>query len=266
MRIRLAGGRWFNDADRLGAPGVAVVNETAARRFWPGASPLGQRVRLPRTGQNAPWITIVGIVGDVRHFGREADPKPEVFLSLEQGPPFGPLLVARASVDTATLAAQIRELVHARDSQGASFGMTTMESLLAAQLMPRRYATLALSVFGALAITLAFFGIYATVSHVMASRRREMAIRMTIGATPRQIFQLALADASWNILPGLILGGAIGVAASRLLNAMLFGIGGLDVLTLTTVGLGIAAVVIVASIAPARRAARLDPAAVLRTE
>jgi len=266
MGIRLVGGRWFTRDDRLGSPGVAVVNETAARQFWPGATPLGHRVRLPRPGQDPPWLTVVGIVSDVRHFGRESDPKPEAYLCFEQGPPFGPLLVVRASGDPSGLSTQIRKLVRSRDPNGMSFGTTTMESLLAAQLAPRRYATSALAAFGGLALILTFVGVYATVSHVMAGRRREMAVRMTIGATPREILRLALADAFWYALPGLVLGAAIGVAASRLLNRLLFGIGGLDLVTLAAVAVGVSAVVTLASLVPAVRAARLDAATVLRTE
>jgi ABC-type antimicrobial peptide transport system permease subunit len=157
------------------------------------------------------------------------------------------------------LSSQIRELVRARDPHGLSYGAATMESLLAAQLAPRRYAASALAAFGVLAIVLAFIGVYATVSHVMAGRRREIAVRMPVGATPREMLRLAITDAFRYTTPGLILGAAIGVAASRLMNRLLFGIGGVDALTLTAVGFGVSVVVVLASLVPALRAARLDP-------
>ena len=144
--------------------------------------------------------------------------------------------------------------------------MTSLGAVLAERTAPRRYAASILTTFGGFAIVLAFIGVYATVSHVMGGRRREMAVRMTLGASPGRILRLALSNALVYALPGLVLGAAAGIVASRLLGRWLFGIGALDALTLAGAGAGVTLVVMLASPAPAIRAARLDPARVLRAE
>jgi hypothetical protein len=245
---------------------VAIVNETAERVLWPQQTAIGQRLRFPRAGQDVPWLTVVGVVGDVRHEGPEADPRPEVYLSLEQGPPFGPLLVLRSTGDPMTLAPPVKAAVAALSGETEVLGISSLGGLLAERTAPRRYAASILVAFGVFAVILAFVGVYATVSQVMSGRRREMAVRMTLGASPARVLRLALSDAALYALPGLALGALAGIAASSLLGRWLFGVGALDAATLSTVGAGVTAVVILASLTPAVRAARLDPARVLRAE
>jgi predicted permease len=257
-------GRSFTAEDRLGSAGVALVNETAERLLWPGETAPGQRVRLARAGESAPWLTVVGVVGDVRHSGFESEPRPELYLSLEQGPPFGPSLVVRTAGDPLALAEPIRRAVHALSPDSVVLDVTSLETTLAASTAPRRWAASILIAFGALAAALAFVGVYATVSHVLTGRRREMAVRMTLGATPLRVLCLALADSILYALPGLALGTALALPGARALGRFLFGVRALDAPTLMLVAAGVTLTVALASFVPALRVARLDPAAVLR--
>jgi predicted permease len=266
LGIRTARGRTFNSDDRLGSPAVAVVNETAAGILWPARSALGQRLRIVRPGQEAPPVTVVGVVGDVRHDGPEVEPRAEVYLSLEQGPPFGPLLVMRTTGDPVPLSSAVRSAVSALSGETEVLGVVSLAQLLSERTAPRRSAVAILGVFGTFAVVLAFVGVYATVSQVMTGRRREMAVRMTLGASPRRILFAGLWDAGLYTLPGLAVGLIGGLAASSLLARWLFAVGVLDPLTLLIASGGVGVVVMLASLAPAVRAARLDPARVLRSE
>jgi putative ABC transport system permease protein len=266
MGILITKGRAFDDRDGSAADGVAIVNETAARQLWPGADPVGQPVRLRRGNGDPPWLTVVGVARDVRHFGVETEPRPEIYLALQQGPPFGVLLVTRARGDVMALVAPVRALVRQLDAGTIVLRSTRMESLLSDGLAVRRYTVVLLIAFGVVALVLAFIGVYATVAHVMRARQREVAIRMSLGATPASVLRTGLADALRSAVPGLALGALAGLGSSQLLKGLLFGIGPLDAVTFAAVGLGLCGVVVAAALVPVVRSARLDPAVVLRGE
>jgi predicted permease len=266
MSIRITRGRPFDDGDRSGTPGVAILNETAAQQLWPRVDPVGQPVRVRRGTGDAQWLTVVGVVRDVRHFGAESAPRPEIYLSLEQGPPFGVLLVVQGRGDVTALVAPVRALVRQLDAGTVVVSSTRMESLLADGLALRRYTVTLLSAFGVVALVLAFIGVYATVSHVMRARQREVAIRMSLGATPASVLRVGLTDAVRSAVPGLGLGALAALVCSRFLRGLLFGIGPHDAVTFVAVGAGLAGVVVAAALVPVIRSARLDPAVVLRSE
>ena len=263
MGIRVKEGRAFSTADRLDAPPVVIVNETMARRYWPGASPIGRRVIL--NGDDQPWREVVGIIADVRHWGLESPVNPEMYFPQAQFPFQALTFVVRASSDPASLTASARARIRAIDPDLPLSNVSTMTEVAAESVATRRSGMLLLSMFGLLALTLSAAGVYGVMSHMVALRRSEIGIRMTLGARPSGVMGLVLKEGMGEAAAGLAIGAVGGVLVMRTFRSLLFEVHPADPLTIAAVALLLLGTAALACIVPARRAMRVDPVQALRT-
>jgi putative ABC transport system permease protein len=264
MRIPLLRGRELDERDRTGAPLVALVNDSFARMFWPGEDPVGKRFKIGDT--HGPWRIIVGVVGDVLHNGLNAPHTLQIYLPNAQYPDSDVLLVVRASKDPASLATAVRGEIAALDPQVPVSGAATMEELVSGSVANQRFGTLLFTLFAAIALLLAAFGIYGVISYGVAQRTHEIGIRMSLGASRRAVLQLVVGE----VMRPAFLGAAIGLGAAlgltRLLSRFLFGVKPTDPVTFALVFVLLIGVALLACYLPARRASRVDPMIALRHE
>jgi putative ABC transport system permease protein len=259
--VTLMAGRPFTAADSATAPRVAIVNDTMARRYWPGVSPVGKRIRF---SSPAEWIDVVGIVADVKHWGLEAPVNPEVYLPLPQYLSRGVTFVVAADGDPASLAPAVRDRVRGFDPDLPLSGVRTMEEVASVSVASRRAGMLLLAVFGGLALILAAAGIHGVMSHLVALRTSEIGVRMTLGATPSNVMGLVLREGTIQALIGLAIGLTGGVFLMRTFRTMLFGVAPADPMTLSVVGVGLLTTALAACVIPARKAMRVDPVNAMR--
>ena len=270
MRIPLKGGRVFTDGDREDAPLVAVVNETMARKYWPGKSAIGGTIRM--LSKSAPWATVVGVVADMRSTGALSDVPPTMYFPHAQAGKSAYFtesmmnLVVRTRGEPAAVAGAMRDLVHRLEPAASVGRVQTMDAVVAASEASRRFTTRLLAGFAAVALLLAAIGLYGIVAHGVALRRFEMGLRMALGAQPGQVVTLVLREGLRTSLLGLAIGTAGALALTRLLRSLLVQVGPGDPLTLVGVALLLLAVAVAASLVPARRASGVDPVSALRAE
>ena len=261
MGITLIAGRAFTAADAPAAPKVAIVNDTMARRYWPGVSPVGRRVRQNGTED---WMEVVGIIADVKHWGLDQTVNPELYLPQQQAVSRTLTFIVAADGNPASLAAAVRDRVRAIDPNLPVSSVRTMEEVASVSVASRRAGMLLLAVFGGLALILAAAGIHGVMSHLVALRTAEIGVRMTLGATPAHVMGLILREGTIQALIGLAIGLTGGVLLMRAFQTMLFGVAPADPLTLSVVGVGLLATAVAACVIPARKAMRVDPVTALR--
>jgi len=262
MEIPIVRGRAFMRIDGPNAPLVGVINTALLAKVFPSEDPIGRRVRLG-PNSTAPLVTIIGIVGSVRHGSLEEAPKPELYLNYRQNPPVQPFIVLRVSTDPAGLGAAVRRAV--RDA-GADppFDVKTMAQIRDSAVAERRFVLWLVAAFGLVALALSAVGVYGVVTLIAAERGPEVGIRLALGARPTQVLTMLLSHATTLGLCGIGIGSALSLAIAPALSSQLFGIGAFDPLTYATVALSLLVVATVAAYVPARRAMRLDPAQTLR--
>lgn len=263
MGIPTLRGRTFTADDRAGGPAVAVVNQALAARLFPGDDPVGRRVRFA-SSQSQTWMTIVGVVGNVRHLTLEETPKPEIYMYYRQGPPVGPFLVLRTAGDPAELADAARAAIR-RLGADPPRDVRTMEAIRGQSVAMRRFILLLVGSFGVLALALAALGVFGVVTLIAAERTTEVGVRLALGATPRQVLGMVVGQALRLAGFGVVLGVIAALAVAPFLESQLFGVGAIDPLTYATVAFVLLITAALGASVPARRAMRVDPAAALRT-
>ena len=265
MQIPVLEGRGLAESDQPGSLPILVVNRALARRFFPNGSAVGARVRL---GPNpkAPWLTIVGVVGDIRHGGPETEPLPEAFRPTYQDVNGDMTLTVRTTGAPESLVSAVRGAVRGIDPSVTLWRVRTIEDVMDEHLAPRRLAMLLIAGFGALALALALLGIYGVMSYTVAERVPEIGVRLALGADPRGIRRLIVGDGMRLAIPALIAGVAVALGVTRLARALLFDVSPTDPATFATVVVSIAAVALAACYLPARRASRVDPLTAIRAE
>jgi putative ABC transport system permease protein len=266
MRIPLKRGRVFTDHDTAAAPLVAVINEACARDRFPDRDAIGQQIQLGGRDDAKPWMTIVGIVGDVHQDGLDAAASIAAYIPQAQDLSFGYALLARTTTDPRGLERTVRAAFLAVDPTQPVFQVQPLESYLASSLAQRRFTLALLALFGGLALALAAVGIYGVVSCAVTSRTREMGIRMALGAERRDVLAMVLRQAARLAFAGLAAGIAASLALTRFLASLLFEVRTTDMATLGLIAALLAAVALAASYLPARRAASVDPTVALRYE
>jgi putative ABC transport system permease protein len=272
MGIPLLKGREFAAIDRLGAPGAMIVNRTLARQVWPDGDALGRRVLLGGGAADSVWRTVVGIVGDVRHRGLTASPRPEMFLPYAQFPagtgnaPSSMYVVLRAAGDPSALATALGAAVGALDPDVPLSGVQTMETAMGSWAAERRLIMLLVSGFALVALVLGSVGIYGVMAHLVAQREREIGVRMALGALPGQILSLVVSQSAWLVGGGIVVGTVGALAVTRLLTGLLFQVRPTDPLTFIGTALVLVVAAAGATLVPALRAVRTDPAHALRSE
>jgi putative ABC transport system permease protein len=262
MGIRVVSGRNFSASDHGEAPFVTIVNQTMARRYWPGSSPVGKRLRFgpnPRL-----WREVVGVVSDVKHWGFDRPVNPEMYLPQKQMVWAGLTFVLATSSDPATLTAAVREQLRAVDPDLPLSNVRTMEQVAARSVGARRSSMMLLGIFGVLALVLAAAGIYGVMAHLVALRTSEIGIRMTLGAPPGGVLRLILREGLVQALVGLAIGLGSALILVQSVRTMIYGISVADPVTLAGVTAVLLGTAMLASFVPARRAMRVDPVEALR--
>ncbi len=267
MGIRVVAGRPFDERDgRPGTPAVAVVNETFARRGWPGTDPVGRRLKFGDPGDDVPWVIVVGVANDVRQLGLGAQVDDEIFLPYGQLPLPGMTLVVQGAADPVPLAPSIRDAAHAMDPNLALFQVRPMADIVAGSIRRPRLFSWLFGVFGVVALVLAAVGVYGLLAYSVAQRTREIGLRLALGAGPGEVRRMVVGRGMRLAAGGLALGLAGSVPATRALGALLHGVSATDPLTFAGVTALLLAVAWLACTLPARRATRIDPMTALRCE
>jgi len=263
--IPLVSGRDFTAQDDSAAPGVVIVNEAFAHRYWPGRPALGQRVRV-RSADATP-LTVIGVARDAKERSLAETPQPKVYLPLSQDYDGQATLLVRSAGAPAAVLPAVRGVITGLEPRMPVKDVRTMHELLAgrALLLPRFAASLA-GGFGILALVLAVVGLYGVVSYTVGQRVKEIGIRVALGADRRRVARMVVGGGLRQASLGVAIGLALALAATRLLHGLLFGVGTADALTFGAVAVGLTGVALAASWIPARRAARVDPMVALRSE
>jgi predicted permease len=274
MGIALKSGRDFTSADGPDAPGVALVNEALVHRYWQDENPIGKQIRLkfPPTKTvwqpvaRDSWLTIVGIVGNVREWEWGDEQVGQIYLPYAQNPSRIMRLVMRTNGDAAALAPAMRQAVESVDPSQPITEVRTMDRYLAQAVSQRRLNMLLLAVFAAIATILAAIGIYGVMAYAVTQRSHEIGIRMALGAEPSDVLKMVVGDGMKLALSGLLIGIVGAALLTRYLESELYGIKTSDPYTFVCVALGLAAVAAAACYFPARRATKVDPLTALRYE
>jgi putative ABC transport system permease protein len=266
LAIPLTRGRFFSDADDGRAPRCVIVSRAMVERFWPGADPLGKAIKFGPEGSKEPWIEVVGVAGDVKQNTLTERFKPQIYVPMRQTPVRSLTLVARSSAGAAAAAAALRRAVAETDGSQPIWGVAPLESLLAETVEPRRFSTALLTAFAALALLLAMVGIYGVLSHSVGERRREIGLRLTLGADASNVVRLVVTEGMRPVLLGLAAGALATIGVSRLLARLLFEVSSTDPGIVLAALFVVGAVALLASYLPARRASRVDPMEALRSK
>ncbi len=265
LGIRLLRGRAFTEQDQEGAMPVVIVNDTLARRHWPNDDAVGNRIRFTGDPARNPWMTIIGVVRDVKHT-LDGEVRPEYYLPHAQDAWGSMSLVVRAKAEPMALAPAIRNEVRALDNDQPVFLIRTMEQVRAQSVLVQRFAAVALGLFAALALILAMVGIYGVMSYAVAARTHELGIRLALGARPGDVLRLVLRQGLTQTLVGVAIGLTAAFALTRLMSRLLFAVSATDPLTFVVTPLLLTLVALLAALVPARRAMKVDPMVALRYE
>lgn len=266
LRVPLRKGRFFNAQDNQGAMPVAIINETMAYRCWPGEEALGKRFKQGPARSPGPWLTVVGIVGDMRRQSLERQPIAQIFVPHLQRPERGMNFLIRTTGDPTRLATIIRNEIRALDKTVLVYGISPLESQLARAMAPRRFRTWLLTLFSVLALLLAAVGIYGLMHQSVLMRTREIGTRLSLGAQPRDILRLIVGQGMRLALCGIGVGLLAAYGLTRVLTGLLFGVTATDPMTFIATPLSLAVIAMLACYLPARRATKVDPLVAIRHE
>ena len=269
MGITLQRGRFFEAHDTADSQPVTLVSRRLAAQYWPGEDPIGKRIKIgPLDSPNA-WLTVVGVAGDVRQAGLYGDPRMDLYVPYAQerrGFVAPRDLVVRTKGDAVAMLGAVRQAIWAVDKDQPVSNVRTMDQVFAAAISTERFQALMLGLFAALALVLACVGLYGVISYSVAQRTHEIGVRVALGAQPVDVLRLVIRQGMMLTFAGLVIGIAAGLAATRVLSDMLYGVTTTDPLTFAGVPAFLLLVAFVACYIPARRATRIDPLVALRYE
>jgi len=266
MAVPLLRGRFFSELDRAGSPPCAIINARMAHRFWQGEDPIGKRFKFSYQEKDEPWISVVGVVGDMRRNGLIREAVSQVFLPLSQHPARGMDIVVRTSGDPHNFASAVQNAIWSVDKTAPIFNLVTVDEALRDQVAPLRFQTFLLSVFAFLTIVLAAVGVYGLMHYSVTQRTQEFGVRMALGATRAAVARLVVEHAAKLAGLGIAIGLAAVVLLARTMASLFFGAGELDAVTLAGVSLLLVSVALLACWIPAWRATRVEPMVALRYE
>jgi putative ABC transport system permease protein len=269
LRVPLLGGRWFEDADTPTSIPVAIISASLARQYFSGTDPIGRRIKLvvdwPRPDSN-PWLTVVGVAGDVKYGGLAGETGPAFYVPLRQAPFRNQNLVVRATGDRSNIVSAMREVLRGIDADLPLAEIETMDERMWAAAGEPRFRTWLMSLFGVMGLVLAGIGVHGVVSYSVVQRTREIGIRAALGATQRDVLRLVLGESLTLTMLGTVFGLALALAAARFLEALLFNVSPTDLAALAGATGVLVAISVLSALLPARRAAAVDPTVALRAE
>jgi putative ABC transport system permease protein len=267
LRIPFIAGRTFTEVELQGNSNVAVVSENVVKRFWPGEDPIGKRIKRGREGSDSPWLTIVGVVNEMKYRDLPENPTddPDLFLPFSERQQTFRLLV-RTSGDPSSLTGSVRSVLREADPGIVTYETNTMSGLVAHETSQRRFTSWLMGIFAASALLLAMIGIYGVMAYTVTQRTQEIGIRMALGAARWDVLRLITGGGLGLVACGLVLGLTVALALTRWIDSLLYGIKPSDPLTFSAAGLVLIAVALFASLLPALRATRIAPAKALRDE
>jgi predicted permease len=273
MRIPLRAGRLFDARDAAGTPGVVIVNETMARRYYGNANPIGRQFKRGPRDSPVPWRDIVGVVADVKQYTLDGEPIPSVYEPVLQqdtgqivGMYRGLAYAVRTRAAVAGVAASIRTAVRGVDPRLVVLNVRPMDGIVGATIASRKFNAALIGLFAALALALAATGVYGVLQYSVIQRKREMGIRIAIGATSSDMIRLVVGQAVGLAAIGVAVGLAGAFALTRVIRALLFNTDPLDGLTFAVSAVVLLTIAVVSSYLPARRALRIDPTIAMRSD
>ena len=268
LRIPLLSGRVITDDDRAGTLPVAVVSRSMQRRYFADRDPVGERLQAGRSADSAEWLTIVGVVDDVRADNRRGAPAPYLYVAMPQRPARDVAVVISTATAPLSLAPALRDAIQQIDRDITLRDITTLDQFIEQGLGPTAIYASIMIVFAAAALLLTLVGLYGVVAFSVSRRTQEIGIRMALGAAPRDVLTMVLRQSLTLAVIGMVVGLVLGYGLSRALSSALYGVGvnSTDVMLFAAVGGVLAACAMMASYLPARRAARVDPLVALRYE
>ena len=266
MQIPLLKGRFFNEQDAANTTYSMIIDESFARRFFPGEDPLGKRINEDGSRSNHGFAAIIGVVGGVKHTDVKAEARPTMYVPAAQSPWEFMTLVIRSSGDPAALTSAVRQEVWAVDNDQPLSEIATMEQLFSKAVAPQRFNMLLIGLFAALALALATIGIYGVIAYSVTQRAQEMGVRLALGASSSDILRLIVGQAVRTSLLGVGLGIIAALALTRVMTSLLFEVSATDPLVFAGLSALLIVVTLVASYIPARRATKVDPLVALRYE
>ncbi len=266
LQIPLRAGRFFDQRDAAGASPSVIINETMARMFWPGENPIGRRIKYGQLSSRGQWMTIVGVVADTHRTGYESAVRPETYIPQAQSPDVGLALLVRTTGDPTALVFSLRSVLREIDPLVPLESVHPLDDEVAEMTAGRRLNTTLFAVFAAIAAILAAVGIYGVIAASVEQRRRELGVRLALGATGGSILRMVLVEGLWLVAVGLVLGLAASLALSGAMARLLYEVRATDAVTLTSIAALTLLVALIASLVPAIRALRVDPVTALRAE
>jgi putative ABC transport system permease protein len=266
MGMRVLRGRAFTDQDTMRSQPVVVITDAMARRYWPGEDPIGRRLHFGGPQAKNTWLTVVGVVNDVRMERPEDPARPMLYRPLHQASNLLLTIVLKTDGNPKAIGTALGREVRAADADLPTYGVRPLDYLVSAAMAPRRFTTQLLGAFAVLALVLAAVGIYGVMAFIVGQRTRELGIRMALGARPESVIRLVLKQALILAAAGVVFGGIAAAVVSRVLSKMLFEVQPTDPITYAAIAVLLALTAASAAWRPARRAAAVDPMVALRAE
>ena len=259
-------GREFRVADNADSPPVTIVNQKLARKYWPGRSPIGRRIRYGRGNGKFPWMTVVGVAADVKYDWGERDIQPTIYRPYRQAPLSFSYLIVRTNRDPLAVAEAVRREISAVDKELPLFEVATLERAIANSVIGLSYVAVMLSATGGIALVLACVGVFGVMAFSVSERTHEIGIRMALGAAQSDVLGLVAAKGLALTATGIGIGLAGSIALARLMSNLIFGVSATDITTLSAVSILLLGLAMLACYAPTRRAMRVDPIQALRQD
>ena len=256
-------GRLFGNQDQADTPTVLIINQTMARRFWPDQDPIGKQVKFAVDGSTG---TVVGVVGDAKHYWMEEEQRPQMYAAYSQQPGFFATVVIRTAVEPLSLSEPVRQAIWKVDADQPMWKVRTVEFLVNRSVADRKFLMALMGIFATLALVLTTIGLYGVISYLVNQRTQEIGIRMALGAQMGDILRMVLKQGMLLVLTGVALGLAASWLLTRLMSRLLYQVSATDPLTFTVIALLLITVALLACYLPARRATKVDPLIALRYE
>jgi putative ABC transport system permease protein len=259
LQTPLLKGRFFTEADTADAPGVVIINQALAKKYWPNEEALGKRITLDDPRKDPKWLTIVGIVRGIRHRGLDTDPEPEYYIPVAQRAERSMILAVRSAQDPRNLTSALRREIQSIDPDQPIANVRTLDAVTADSIAPRRMSVVLLGVFAVIALVLAAVGIFGVISYLVLQRTHEIGVRMALGAQRRDVLRLVVGHALKLVGIGTAIGLVLAFLSTRALAALLYNVGAFDPATFAIVTVVLTTIAFLASYIPALGATRADP-------